>query len=45
MPIAFTTGTFLVTSALLVLMAAIGAAFSGRQVAKVDPIIALGQQQ
>ena len=44
-PIAFTTGTFLVTSALLVLMAAIGAAFSGRQVAKVDPIIALGQQQ
>lgn len=44
-PIAFTTGTFLTTSGLLVLMAAIGAAFSGRQVASVDPIIALGQQQ
>ncbi|MGE3077353.1 MAG: ABC transporter permease [Dehalococcoidia bacterium] len=44
-PIGFTTGTFVVTSALLVLMAAIGAAFSGRQVAQVDPIIALGQQQ
>jgi putative ABC transport system permease protein len=44
-PIAFTTSTFVGTSALLVLMAAVGAAFSGRQVAKVDPIIALGQQQ
>ncbi len=44
-PIAFTTGTFVTTSALLVLMAAVGAAFSGRQVARVDPIIALGQQQ
>ncbi len=44
-PIAFTTNTFLTTSVLLVLTAAVGAAFSGRQVAKVDPIIALGQQQ
>jgi len=44
-PIAFTTGTFVTTTVLLVLMAALGAAFSGRQVAKVDPIIALGQQQ
>jgi putative ABC transport system permease protein len=44
-PIAFTASTFLTTSFLLVLMAAVGAAFSGRQVAKVDPIIALGQQQ
>lgn len=44
-PIAFTTGTFVTTAALLILMAAIGAAFSGRQVARVDPIIALGQQQ
>lgn len=44
-PIAFTTGTFVTTCALLVVTAAIGAAFSGRQVAKVDPIIALGQQQ
>jgi putative ABC transport system permease protein len=44
-PIAFTPGTFITTSVLLVLMATVGAAFSGRQVAKVDPIIALGQQQ
>ena len=44
-PIAFTANTFITTSLLLVLMAAVGAAFSGRQVAKVDPIIALGQQQ
>lgn len=44
-PVAFTTGTFVTTSLLLVAMAAVGAAFSGRQVASVDPIIALGQQQ
>lgn len=44
-PIAFTNGTFITTSVLLVLMAVAGAIFSGRQVAKVDPIIALGQQQ
>lgn len=44
-PIAFTSGTFITTSVLLVLMAMVGAMFSGRQVAKVDPIIALGQQQ
>ncbi len=44
-PIAFTTGTFVVTSVLLLLMAVVGVLFSGRQVAKVDPIIALGQQQ
>lgn len=44
-PIAFTTGTFVTTAVLLVITAAVGAAFSGRQVAKVDPIIALGQQQ
>ncbi len=44
-PIAFTTGTFVTTSALLLLMAVLGVLFSGRQVAKVDPIIALGQQQ
>jgi len=44
-PIAFTNGTFITTSVLLVLMAMVGAMFSGRQVAKVDPIIALGQQQ
>ncbi|GIW14033.1 MAG: ABC transporter permease [Tepidiforma sp.] len=44
-PIAFTTGTFVTTSVLLLLMAVVGVLFSGRQVAKVDPIIALGQQQ
>jgi putative ABC transport system permease protein len=44
-PVAFTTGTFVTTAALLIAMATVGAAFSGRQVAKVDPIIALGQQQ
>ena len=44
-PIAFTTQTFVVTSALLLVMAVVGVLFSGRQVAKVDPIIALGQQQ
>lgn len=44
-PVAFTTGTFVTTSLLLVAMAAVGGVFSGRQVAKVDPIIALGQQQ
>lgn len=44
-PIAFTTGTFVTTSLLLLAMAVVGALFSGRQVAKVDPIIALGQQQ
>lgn len=44
-PVAFTTGTFVTTAALLIAMAAVGAAFSGRQVAQVDPIIALGQQQ
>ncbi len=44
-PIAFTAGTYVTTSLLLVLMALLGALFSGRQVLKVDPIIALGQQQ
>jgi len=44
-PVAFSTGTFVTTSLLLVATAAVGAIFSGRQVAKVDPIIALGQQQ
>ena len=44
-PIAFTSGTFITTAVLLVVMALVGAMFSGRQVAKVDPIIALGQQQ
>ena len=44
-PIAFTSGTWLTTSLLLVLMSLVGTLFSGRQVLRVDPIIALGQQQ
>lgn len=44
-PIAFTNGTFVTTSAAMILTALVGAAFSARQVVKVDPIIALGQQQ
>lgn len=44
-PIAFTTGTFVSTSIILILTGLLGAMISGRQVAKVDPIIALGQQQ
>ncbi len=44
-PIAFTTGTYITTSISLLFAAALGALFSARQVARVDPIIALGQQQ
>lgn len=44
-PIAFTTSTYITTCAALLLTAIIGALFSGRQVVKTDPIIALGQQQ
>jgi len=44
-PVAFTTRTFVVTSIAMVITALVGAIFSGRQVAKVDPIVALGQQQ
>ena len=44
-PIAFTNQMVVTTSALLFLTAVVGALFSGRQVARVDPIIALGQQQ
>jgi putative ABC transport system permease protein len=44
-PIAFTTGTYVTTSVSLLLAASVGAMFSARQVGKVDPIIALGQQQ
>lgn len=44
-PIAFTTGTFLITSASLLVTAVAGAALSGWQVSRIDPIIALGQQQ
>ncbi len=44
-PIAFNTSTIVVTSVSLLAAASIGALFSARQVGKVDPIIALGQQQ
>ena len=44
-PIAFTTGTFVATSIALLATALLGALFSGRQITKVDTIIALGQQQ
>lgn len=44
-PIAFTTGTFVTTSLILLATSLLGTAFSARQVLKVDPIIALGQQQ
>jgi putative ABC transport system permease protein len=43
-PIAFTTSAFVVTAIALLVASVIGALFSGRQVLKVDPIIALGQQ-
>ena len=44
-PLGFTTATYTVTVVGLLFAAIVGALFSGRQVAKVDPIIALGQQQ
>ena len=44
-PIAFETGTFVTTSLILLLTAVVGGLFSARQVIKVAPIIALGQQQ
>ena len=44
-PIAFTTSAFVTTSTAMVVTALLGAVFSLREVAKVDPIIALGQQQ
>ncbi|MCK9518249.1 MAG: ABC transporter permease [Dehalococcoidia bacterium] len=45
LPIAFSTGTYVTTAIGLVVTAVVGALFSGRQVLKTDPIIALGQQQ
>ena len=44
-PIAFTGGTFVLTSVLLIVTGIVGALFSVRQLARVDPIIALGHQQ
>lgn len=44
-PIAFTNSAFVGTAIALLVAGIVGALFSGRQVLKVDPIIALGQQQ
>jgi putative ABC transport system permease protein len=44
-PIAFTGSTFVLTSVLVVAMGVVGALFSVRQLARVDPIIALGHQE
>ena len=44
-PIAFETSTYVGTSIVLIATGLVGALFSGRQIASVDPIIALGQQQ
>jgi putative ABC transport system permease protein len=44
-PIAFTRSTYVLTVLGLLIAGVLGALFSGRRVAKVDPIIALGQQQ
>jgi putative ABC transport system permease protein len=45
LPIAFTNSAFVITAVALLVTGVVGALFSGRQVIKVDPIIALGQQQ
>ncbi len=44
-PIAFTGFTFILTSVLVVTTGVVGALFSVRQLARVDPIIALGHQE
>jgi len=44
-PVAFTGFTFIVTSVLVVTTGIVGALFSARQLARVDPIIALGHQE
>jgi putative ABC transport system permease protein len=44
-PIAFTTSAFVITGVALLATSVVGAVFSGRQVLRTDPIIALGQQQ
>jgi putative ABC transport system permease protein len=43
-PISFTTSAFIVAGVLLLATSALAAFFSGRQVLRTDPIIALGQQ-
>jgi len=44
-PIAFRTSDYLLTAVLLVVMGLVGAAFSLRQITRLDPIIALGRQE
>ena len=44
-PIAFTGGTLAITASLFVVTGLIGLFFSLRKVSRVDPIIAIGQQQ
>jgi putative ABC transport system permease protein len=44
-PIAFTSSMFITTCVALLVTALLGALFSARQVLRIDPIIALGQQQ
>jgi putative ABC transport system permease protein len=44
-PISFTGGTFLITSLLFIGTGLIGLIFSLRKVSRIDPIIAIGQQQ
>jgi putative ABC transport system permease protein len=44
-PLAFPRSTFVVTVVGLLVSSVLGSLVSGRRVAKLDPIIALGQQQ
>ena len=44
-PVSFTSETFIITSSLFVVTGLIGLFFSLRKVSRVDPIIAIGQQQ
>jgi putative ABC transport system permease protein len=44
-PIAFTFSTFVITSVLFIVTGLIGLVFSLRKVVRIDPIIAIGQQQ
>jgi ABC-type antimicrobial peptide transport system permease subunit len=44
-PISFTGGTFLITGGLFIVTGLIGLIFSLRKVSRVDPVIAIAQQQ
>jgi putative ABC transport system permease protein len=44
-PIAFTLSTFVITSVLFIVTGLIGLTFSLRKIVRIDPIIAIGQQQ